>query len=210
MERCKMKPATYALAIFFAFSLMGCQSQHMQAKVRPAPLALPAAAPGEIVVKLQPSKLKRVGSTRFTSGWFGIPNFEEREEKLVRGEMKVDGEKVVFYIPEDGPYELTTKEDEFSNTSMRVSVDANNDDELPDTEAWFSSTPIRVANSMLNVRKVDPAGTWITFAKADVPLAGLVVGKPCPDFEFSTMDGKKVKLADYKGKSLLLDVWSMT
>ncbi len=75
---------------------------------------------------------------------------------------------------------------------MRLSVDANHDGILPDTEAWFTSTPVRVADSMLNVRKVDPGGTWITFAKADVPLAGLVVGKPCPDFEFSTMDDKKV------------------
>ncbi len=214
MERYRMKPASYALAICLALSLMGCQSQHLQAKIsrapRPEPLPVPAAAPGEIVVKLQPSKETRAGVIHFTSDLLSMPNFGQSKEQLMQGELSVDGEKVAVFIPQNGPYELTTKEDEFSNTSMRVSVDANNDGELPDTEAWFSSMPIRVADSMLNVRKVDPAGTWITFAKAEVPLAGLVVGKPCPDFEFSTMDGKKVRLADYKGKSLLLDVWSMT
>lgn len=206
----KMKPVKYALGAILAISLMGCQSASQKAWVRPAPLPVPVAAADEIVVKLQPSDLKREGAFNITFGWFGAPNIEQKQEELAQGDIKLDGEKVRFYIPKDGPYLLTTKDEEFSNSSMRVSVDANMDGNLPDTEAWFSSFPIRLADKMFNVRKVDPAGTWITLAKANVPLSGLVVGKPCPDFEFWTTQGKKVKLADYKGKSLLLDVWSMT
>lgn len=36
------------------------------------------------------------------------------------------------------------------------------------------------------------------------------VGKPCPEFSYKDMNGKTVSLSDYKGKALLLDVWSMT
>lgn len=33
------------------------------------------------------------------------------------------------------------------------------------------------------------------------------LNKPAPEFEFETLDGKKTKLSDYKGKVILLDFW---
>lgn len=33
------------------------------------------------------------------------------------------------------------------------------------------------------------------------------LNKPAPEFEFATLDGKKTKLSDYKGKVILLDFW---
>ena len=206
----RLKPKRYAMAALCAFALVGSQSQLMQAKERPAPLAVPLAAKDEIVVKLQPSAVTRVRPFDFSTEIFGAHSLQSRDEELVHGEIKVNGEEVSFYVPKDGPYHLTTDEEEYKNTSMRVSVDADEDGKLPDTECWFSSLPIRFADSMFKVRKIDPAGTWITLAKANVPLAGMVVGRPCPDFELLTTEGKKVKASDYKGKTLLLDIWSMT
>lgn len=39
-------------------------------------------------------------------------------------------------------------------------------------------------------------------------LQGNVVGKTAPDFELETLDGKKVKLSDYRGKAVLLNFWA--
>jgi peroxiredoxin len=39
-------------------------------------------------------------------------------------------------------------------------------------------------------------------------VTALVVGKPAPDVESALLDGKKVKLSDYKGKVVLLDIWA--
>src|SRR5262245_42793818 len=39
-------------------------------------------------------------------------------------------------------------------------------------------------------------------------VTAVVVGKPAPDVESYTLDGKKVKLSDYKGKVVLLDIWA--
>lgn len=39
-------------------------------------------------------------------------------------------------------------------------------------------------------------------------LQGNVVGQPAPDFELETLDGKKVKLSDYRGKAVLLNFWA--
>lgn len=203
------RTASVYLLLLPVVSLMGCQSQDVKAS-NAKPLPVPTAAEGEVVVKLEPSRLRRDGQLKIGKGWFGAPTFDQREEQLVSGNVTVKGEKFAIGIPKDGPYELKADEDEYKNSSMRISVDANNDGRLPDHESWFSSNPFRIGDSMFTVSAVDPGGTWITLAKSNVPLAGVVLGRRCPDFELWTTTGKKVTLADYKGKHLLLDVWSMT
>ena len=39
-------------------------------------------------------------------------------------------------------------------------------------------------------------------------LAGEVKGKVAPDWELNTLDGKPVKLSDYRGKAVLLNFWA--
>jgi peroxiredoxin len=39
-------------------------------------------------------------------------------------------------------------------------------------------------------------------------LVGDVRGVPAPDFELVSLDGKKVKLSDYRGKAVLLNFWA--
>ncbi len=55
-------------------------------------------------------------------------------------------------------------------------------------------------------------GTIATFATKEIEglnaLASLGVGKPAPEVESLLLDGKKVKLSDYKGKVVLLDIWA--
>jgi thiol-disulfide isomerase/thioredoxin len=44
-------------------------------------------------------------------------------------------------------------------------------------------------------------------AASAAPLPGPVVGKPAPAFALTTIDGKTVRLADYRGKTLVINVW---
>lgn len=39
-------------------------------------------------------------------------------------------------------------------------------------------------------------------------LVGDVHGVPAPDFELTSLDGKRVKLSDYRGKAVLLNFWA--
>lgn len=41
-----------------------------------------------------------------------------------------------------------------------------------------------------------------------LPESGLEKGKAPPDFEVETLDGKTVKLSDYKGKKVMLNFWA--
>ncbi len=55
-------------------------------------------------------------------------------------------------------------------------------------------------------------GTLAKFAEREIEglkaVTALVVGKPAPEVESLLLDGKKVKLSDYKGKVVLLDIWA--
>ena len=42
-------------------------------------------------------------------------------------------------------------------------------------------------------------------AKAEKPAAAAEIGKPAPDFVLKDLDGKPVKLSDYKGKTVVLE-----
>lgn len=53
------------------------------------------------------------------------------------------------------------------------------------------------------------AGTLGQAAKqALYELRNLAVGKPAPEAEGTDLDGKKAKLSDYKGRVLVLDIWT--
>jgi cytochrome c biogenesis protein CcmG/thiol:disulfide interchange protein DsbE len=45
-------------------------------------------------------------------------------------------------------------------------------------------------------------------AEAEPQFLSSLQGKPAPAFTLEDLDGKKVSLADYKGKALLLDFWA--
>jgi peroxiredoxin len=54
------------------------------------------------------------------------------------------------------------------------------------------------------------AGKYITRVRHNksVTLVGDVRGIPAPDFELASLDGRKVKLSDYRGKAVLLNFWA--
>ncbi len=52
-----------------------------------------------------------------------------------------------------------------------------------------------------------PAGLEAMLAERNKDLK-IAVGKPCPSFSYKTLDGKAVRLGDYAGKALLVDIFS--
>lgn len=173
---------------------------------------LPIAKEDEIIVELKPSAAKRQGRLTIKIGPNGMPNIQEpKTEALVRGEVNTGDETVPVYVPAQGPYVLKSKEkSKFENQSVVLSVDTNMDGYFPEYEMWFANKPVRIGNKMYNVREIDKDGTWMRLGRSLAPLSGAVLGRRAPDFKLTTIDGRHVSLDSYKGKVLLLDVWSMT
>ncbi|HEY0382679.1 MAG TPA: redoxin domain-containing protein [Candidatus Elarobacter sp.] len=51
------------------------------------------------------------------------------------------------------------------------------------------------------------AAGFCAAAASAAPLPGPVVGQPAPAFALTTVDGKTVRLSDYRGKTLVVNVW---
>ncbi|MBC5810929.1 MAG: redoxin domain-containing protein [Candidatus Eremiobacteraeota bacterium] len=67
--------------------------------------------------------------------------------------------------------------------------------------------PLALASAaLLAVSLSAPASVLAQAAPA--PLTGPQVGKPAPDFVLKTLDGKTVRLSDYRGKTLVVNVWA--
>jgi len=54
------------------------------------------------------------------------------------------------------------------------------------------------------------AGKYLTRARkhGTITLVGDVRGVHAPDFELASLDGKRVRLSDYRGKAVLLNFWA--
>ncbi|HEY9713742.1 MAG TPA: hypothetical protein V6C72_09740 [Chroococcales cyanobacterium] len=199
----------FALCTMFASS---CSQKGPDAVTKLSFTPRPKLKADETLVNLKHCSLMRERDPIFSVDQSGNPKMTELEpESLVRGEISLDGQKTIFYLPANGPHPIACAEkSHLQNTSTLISVDANKNGKLESYEGWFANMPVRLGDRMFTVKQIDPGSQWILLAKAEVPLSGFVVGKPCPDFKFTTTRGKKITLADYKGKELLLDVWSMT
>ncbi|HEY9772229.1 MAG TPA: hypothetical protein V6C81_00310 [Planktothrix sp.] len=208
-----MKPHTLATLAISTILLAGCSSGNRQASggssgagalQKPAAsLPMPKPSSNEFVIKLTPSWVHIEVPSQDSDKTYKMP--------LVHGTTKVGPETVNFYLPAQGPYSLaSSKPNSFANDSTSIMVDANGDGQFDAPERWYASSPVRLGDRMFSVKQIDPGGKWIEFADSSAKLSGLVIGKPCPDFRFFTTDGTRVSLADYKGKALLLDIWSMT
>lgn len=61
-------------------------------------------------------------------------------------------------------------------------------------------------------------GVWLIAGGSNTSANGLTtiiqerpvvkIGSPAPDFELTTLSGKQVKLSDYKGKVVILNLWA--
>jgi RNA polymerase sigma factor (sigma-70 family) len=77
-------------------------------------------------------------------------------------------------------------------------------DELADRSAQFFE---RLVESYKNVKH--PQGTFADVARAELfALRHLAVGKTAPEIEGEDVDGKRLKLSDYRGKVVVLSFWA--
>ncbi|HEY9760736.1 MAG TPA: hypothetical protein V6C97_36605 [Oculatellaceae cyanobacterium] len=208
----RMKVAVSATLFSCMLALGGCAFDSKAKRVMLPSTAPPTASESEILVSLKPTEKTRYGRLQVHLNANGNPSFEDPgEEELMRGDVKVGNEQMTFYVPKYGPHPLTSKDNHsFENTSTLLSVDSNHNGKIDHAEDWWTSRPIRLGEQMFDVKAIDPGTSWILLSKSQAKLAGAVKGKRCPSFQFFATNGKMVSLADYKGKVLLLDVWSMT
>lgn len=129
-----------------------------------------------------------------------------------KGVLREGDRDISIFLP-DEPYSIknTAESDQVSqNTASLVAVDADGDGNIGEGESWFVNLPVRIADKMYDIVGIDEKGKWIELALSAKPMSGAVVGSTLPDFSYKTSDGKAVTNADFRGKSYLIDIWSVT
>ena len=99
----------------------------------------------------------------------------------------------------------------------RILWDLNKDgifeNETESRESHRTNSPFNVLGRSLQVEMVSPSGDWIVLVPADVevpPKREITKGEPAPEFAVVDVHGDTLRLADFRGRHVLLDFWFTT
>jgi len=201
-------------AAFLLTVTVAISSAQTEPTSKPTAPAAQTSSDETFIIKTSPCKARRDGRFTGVGSLLGELFSGPSVDKLVhKGKLVLDDRTHTFYLPKAKAYSVknTGKPDDLlGNTSTLVSIDANGDGKLADEEGWYASGPIRLDDAMFEITTIADDGGQIELKRSDVALRGLIVGRKCPPFSFKTTAGRKVNLDSYRGKALLLNVWSVT
>lgn len=66
--------------------------------------------------------------------------------------------------------------------------------------------PFSFEGASYEAAKIDPEGGYLILEKVDIPVVQM--GFPAPDFETTTLDSKRFKLSECRGRFVLIDFWA--
>jgi hypothetical protein len=172
----------------------------------------PAKSPAAITVKMgdcqasRPGNLAQVGLLRLL--FSGPP----KDRLVKRGAVDVEGEKFDLYLPAAKSYSTRNQAEAGSgdDTSTLISIDSDHDGQLTGEEGWYACRPIRIGDRMFEVQEIAQDGTQLVLKPSTALLRGVIKGRKCPPFAFTTPEGEPVTLDRLSGKAFLLDIWSVT
>lgn len=166
-------------------------------------------APETLSVEMKPCEASRPRRAKGLLDLIGT----HREKLSFKGEISVEGKAVSLYLPPSKAYSVKNEggsSADMENTSTLASIDADGDGRLSDDESWYASLPVRLGDRMYEITEIAADGSRIALRPSEAPLRGAVIGRRCPPFSYVAADGRKVSLEGFRGKALLLDVWSVT
>lgn len=87
-----------------------------------------------------------------------------------------------------------------------ISIDSNKNSKFDDKDCSARLfQPFSFNGNSYNLYEMDPMGDYIILEKSDVPV--VQVGFQSPDFDSITIDSKRFKLSEYRGKFVLIEFW---
>lgn len=163
------------------------------------------------VLTLEAAEITRVRPQRsLTNALFGRPT-----ENLIWVAKVPTGPDASanLYLPKSKRYVLknTGNADTITeSTATYVSIDQDGNGVISSWESCSSGSPVRIHDAMYRIVSISLEQSTITLQKLDAPLRGSLVGRRCPDFEFTTLDGQMVSNKTIQGQVTILDVWAVT
>jgi thiol-disulfide isomerase/thioredoxin len=137
----------------------------------------------------------------------------QSNEVYAKGFVEIQGKKTLV------AYSYNPRERKISVTRGKVAIDCDGDGEIDwgrfsgeASEAEGEAAVFRVGNAYVSNKRVDVEKNVIVLKAhpaGDYKRLELKVGDTFPDFEFKDFQGRKRRLAEFRGKHVLLDFWAI-
>ena len=133
--------------------------------------------------------------------------------RCVQGRLKT---RVWFEPMVDGDFPVRPARQEVLLAEMMADAPAGEEDSKashPDgfypslDEPYELGDYVQLGGDGFILQDIEPTGAYLTLERTEQSETGLRMGMVAPDFEAPGLDSTLVRLADYRGKYVLLDFW---
>ena len=139
------------------------------------------------------------------------PKFRGQVFDMRVGSVELNGEEIGLAVVPSG--DAAT----YHYRRNRIIWDLNKDgifeNETDSRECYRTNNPFNILGRSLQVERISPSGDKIVLVPADVevpPKIEITEGEPAPEFAVVDVHGDTLRLADFRGRHVLLDFWFTT
>ena len=139
------------------------------------------------------------------------PKFRGQVFDMRVGSVELNGKKVELAIVP------TSDAATYHGRGGRIIWDLNKDglfeNETESSECYRTNSSFNIFGRSLQVKMISPSGDKIVLVPADVevsPKIEITKGEPAPEFAVVDVYGDTLRLADFRGRHVLLDFWFTT
>ena len=159
----------------------------------------------EKTVPVEVFKFKQYSSRRSPDN----PKFKGQVFDMRVGSVELNGEEVRLAVV--SALNAATYHDKHCKILWDLNDDGFFENEVESREYYRSARPFNILGRSLQVERISPAGDWIVLVPADVevpPKIEIAKGEPAPEFAVVDVHGDTLRLADFRGRHVLLDFWA--
>lgn len=139
-----------------------------------------------------------------------IPKFKGKIAEYRKGQVEIDGQLYDLAIYNKERF-ATYSTKIFNRILWDLDRDGVFEKERESAEYYDVNNPFNIGGITFEVKSISASGDEIILRKSDVSVPTKIEikrGFVAPDFAVRDIDGKKLRLSNFRGKYVLLDFWS--
>ena len=136
------------------------------------------------------------------------PKFKGHVFDMRVGSVELNGEEVGLAIV---PSDAATYHAKSGDILWDLNKDGFFENETESRECYRIDSPFNILGRSLQVARISPSGDKIVLVPADVEVPSkieITKGEPAPEFAVVDVHGDTLRLADFRGRHVLLDFWA--
>ena len=136
------------------------------------------------------------------------PKFRGHVFDMRVGSVELNGEEVRLAVV--SRLDAATYHDKLGRILWDLNKDGIYENKMKSRETYRIDSPFNILGRSLQVEMISPAGDKIVLVPADVevlPKIEIAKGEPAPEFAVVDVHGDTLRLADFRGRHVLLNFW---